>query len=131
MNLKDFIGGYKNHPVLFVGAGLSLRYLNSSYTWDGLLSYIAEKIKGSHEYYLDLKALCEKDGVYDFAKIASLLEGDFIECLKNDRDGEFKFVNDIFYKEMEKNNNISRFKIYISHLLSNGIYREDMVHEIL
>lgn len=32
MNNKDFIVKYKNHPVLFIGTGMSLRYLNNSYS---------------------------------------------------------------------------------------------------
>lgn len=27
MNIQEFISNYHNHPVLFVGTGLSLRYL--------------------------------------------------------------------------------------------------------
>lgn len=27
MNINDFISNYRNHPVLFVGTGISLRYL--------------------------------------------------------------------------------------------------------
>ena len=56
MNIVDFIGKYKNHPVLFIGTGLSLRYLDNAYTWDGLLSKIATELKGNNEYYLDIKS---------------------------------------------------------------------------
>jgi len=35
-----------------------------------------------------------------------------------------------FYKNMEKDINISRFKIYISELLSSIDFKEDMVEEI-
>ena len=41
MNIKDFVSNFSNHPVLFVGAGLSLRYLKNAYTWDGLLKKIS------------------------------------------------------------------------------------------
>jgi len=36
MNIIDFIKKYKNHPILFIGTGMSLRYLKNSYTWDNL-----------------------------------------------------------------------------------------------
>lgn len=36
MHIGDFIKNFTNHPVLFVGTGLSLRYLENSFTWDGL-----------------------------------------------------------------------------------------------
>ena len=52
MNIREFIGQYRNHPVLFIGAGISLRYLNNSHTWDGLLKYIAFELKGNNEFYL-------------------------------------------------------------------------------
>ncbi|CAB5502990.1 hypothetical protein THERMOS_1706 [Bathymodiolus thermophilus thioautotrophic gill symbiont] len=113
MKIKEFISRYRNHPVLFLGAGVSLRYLNNSYTWDGLLRHISKELKGNNEYYLDIKASCEVDGCYDFLKIASLIESDFNSSLLADRNGKFKNVNDVFYKNMEKDINHSRFKIYI------------------
>ena len=44
MNLKEFIGNFKSHPVLFIGTGISLRYLDNSYSWDGLLKHISNNI---------------------------------------------------------------------------------------
>jgi hypothetical protein len=73
MEIKNFISGYRNHPVLFLGAGISLRYLKNSYTWDGLLRHISSELKGNSEYYLDVKSSSEVDGQYDFLKIASIL----------------------------------------------------------
>lgn len=130
MNIKEFISNFKNHPVLFIGTGVSLRYLTNSYTWDGLLKKIAFDLKGNSEYYLDLKSTCQEDGVYNFEKLASLLENDFNETLKNDRNGEFKEVNDIFYKNMERGQNLSRFKIYISNIFSELEIRKDKNSEI-
>ncbi|WP_445364219.1 SIR2 family protein [Microbulbifer sp. ANSA003] len=130
MNIREFINQYRNHPVLFIGAGISLRYLVNSYTWDGLLKYIATEITGNAEFYLDIKSQCQIDGKYDFAMIATKLEHEFNNTLSADRNGKFKDVNDFFYEEMEKENNLSRFKIFISHLISNLDYREEMKDEI-
>lgn len=130
MNVKDFISGYKNHPVLFLGAGISLRYLKNSYTWDGLLRHISEELKGNSEYYLDIKSSCAVDGGYDYLRIASILEKDFNHDLLGDRNGKFKDVNDKFYENMEANISHSRFKIYISYLLKNVEIKEDMVGEV-
>ena len=47
---EEFISEFKNHPVLFVGTGLSLRYLKHSYTWDGLLEHISYELTGNDEY---------------------------------------------------------------------------------
>ena len=56
MNINEFISEFKNHPVLFVGTGLSLRYLKHSYTWDGLLEHISYELTENDEYYLNLKS---------------------------------------------------------------------------
>lgn len=50
MNIQEFISNYHNHPVLFVGTGLSLRYLKNSYSWDSLLQkgqWISMKIQNT------------------------------------------------------------------------------------
>src|SRR5690606_35781353 len=55
MDIFDFVGSYKNHPVLFIGSGFSLRYLNNSYNWPDLLEKISVDLTGSDEFYLDLR----------------------------------------------------------------------------
>lgn len=130
MEIKDFISQYRNHPVLFVGTGISLRYLSNSYTWDGLLEHIALECTGNIETYLDMKAKCLVDGKYDYTKIAEKLETLFNQMLEEDRNGKFKSINDIFYKEMANENYLSRFKIYISTLLSKLDYKESKSDEL-
>ena len=130
MNIREFISQYRNHPVLFIGTGVSLRYLKNSYTWDGLLKRVTLELKGNTEFYLDIKSECQIDGKYNFPKIATKLEAEFNKILGSDRNGKFKEVNDTFYEQMENENNLSRFKIYISKLLSELDYRESMIDEI-
>lgn len=130
MNIKDFILNYNNHPVLFIGTGMSLRYLKNSYTWDGLLSKIAFDLTENEEYYLDLKSKCYEKGKCKFDKLASLLESDFNEILSKDRHGKFETINNVFYENMRKEVHLSRFKIYISQLLSDVEHKEEMVEEI-
>jgi len=130
MNINEYISGYKNHPVLFVGTGISLRYLENSYTWDGLLCKVAFDLKGTKEFYLDIKSKSEEGGKYKFDKIATLLETEFNNDLSNDRNGKFKEINDIFYDNMEKGINLSRLKIYISKLLSEIEFKEEMLDEV-
>ena len=48
LNIKEFVSRYHNHPVLFIGTGISLRYLNNSYTWDGILSKISYDLTGGN-----------------------------------------------------------------------------------
>ncbi|KJZ15400.1 hypothetical protein TW85_05000 [Marinomonas sp. S3726] len=130
MNIREFIGKYRNHPVLFVGAGISLRYLNNAFTWNGLLKHVAYELKGNNEFYLDIKAECQSNGKYDYTKLATKLEQEFNTDLGRDRNGKFKEVNDIFYREMENENYLSRFKIYISQLVSELNYKEAMNEEL-
>ena len=130
MNIKNFISNYKNHPVLFIGTGISLRYLKNSYTWDGLLKQVSFELTNNEEFYLDIKSRSEEKGKFKFEKIATLLEDEFKIRLEEDRNGKFKEVNDIFYKNMRDNLKISRFKIYIALLFSKLEYREEMSAEI-
>lgn len=130
MHIREFITNFTNHPVLFIGTGISLRYLENSFTWDGLLSHISKSIKGSDEFYYDLKSKYEKDGTFDYSKIAKDLEFEFNEVVKKDREGAFKEINDQFYENMKYDVNISRFKLYISQLLSQYKVRSSQVNEI-
>lgn len=130
MNIQDFIGNFHNHPVLFIGTGMSLRYLENSYTWDDLLSKVSRDFIGNNEYYLDVKSKCENGGSYDYPKIASTIEKDFNDHLLNNRNGTFKHINDIFYENMEAGRNLSRFKIYLSEVLGKIEINEAKEEEI-
>lgn len=130
MKINDFIQQFTNHPVFFVGTGLSLRYLENSFTWDGLLSFISKNLKGSDEFYYDLKSRHETNGTFNYPNIAQGLEDEFNSILMNDRNGVFKEINDWFYKNMEKDINVSRFKLYISSLLTNYVIRAEKTEEI-
>lgn len=130
MDINDFFSKYRNHPVLFIGTGFSLRYLKNSYTWDGLLKKIIFELYGNNEKYLDIKSNCEERGKYKYDRIASIIEKEFNEKLINDRNGKFKKINDIFYQKMDNEENLSRFKIYISELLRDNELKEDKTEEI-
>lgn len=130
MNIKDFISNYKNHPILFIGTGVSLRYLKKSYTWDGLLCHIGSELKNNKEYYLDIKSSCAVGDKYDYSKIAGKIEQEFTNALITDRDGKFKEVNDRFYELMTRGENVSRLKLYISMVLSSLEAKEEMSDEI-
>nr|WP_319217755.1 SIR2 family protein [uncultured Trichococcus sp.] len=131
MNINDFVGKFTNHPVLFIGTGISLRYLDNSYTWDGLLRKISLDLYGNLETYFDIKGEHVLEDSFNYPAIASRIEADFNSFLIMNRDGKFKFVNDIYYKHMENNSHISRFKIYLSELFSSMVYRESKSEELL
>jgi hypothetical protein len=130
MNIGQFIRNFTNHPVFFVGTGLSLRYLENSFTWDGLLASISRSIKGTDEFYYDLKSDCTTATGYDYPTIAKTLEAEFNEVLRRDRNGPFKNINDMFYANAEKQITISRFKLYISEILKNYSIRASQIQEV-
>lgn len=134
MNVNSFIQNYKNHPVLFIGAGFSLRYLSNSYTWDGLLKHISFELTGNNEKFLDLKSNSQNSNdSYSYEQIASELEHQFNDYLSHsdNRNGKFKYINDEFYKKMEEEEiNTSRFKIYISLLFQELTLKDEMHEEI-
>lgn len=130
MTIQEFITQYRNHPILFVGTGISLRYLKNSFTWDDLLSKISFELTENSEYYFDVKAQCHKNGKFDYLKIANFIEDRFNEVLQEERNGKFKHINDIFYENMAKGINLSRFKIYIAELFSKLEFKEDMSDEL-
>ncbi|WP_462412677.1 hypothetical protein [Neobacillus sp. Marseille-QA0830] len=100
MRIGEFIGKFTNHPVLFIGTGMSLRYINNSFTWDGLLGYICRELKGNNEFFYDLKFKYHTNGEYDYPKIASDIEDVFETELQRDRNGKFKEINDLFYEKI-------------------------------
>ena len=130
MDIKYFFSQYKNHPVLFIGAGISLRYLKNSFNWDGLLLKISLEIFENEEAYLYIKSKYEKNGEFDYTLIGRDLEKAFNDALAKERHGKFKDINDEFYSLMKSGVNVSRFKIYISYLLKNYQINELMEQEI-
>ncbi|WP_212746527.1 MULTISPECIES: SIR2 family protein [unclassified Pseudoalteromonas] len=95
-----------------------------------MLKHIVTELTGDVEFYLDIKSQCQDEGKYDYSIIASKVEEAFNYTLSQDRNGKFKQINDIFYEEMIKDNNLSRFKIYISQLLSKLDYRDSKLAEV-
>ena len=130
MNINEFIGSYHNHPILFIGTGISLRYLSNSYSWDGLLEKISTDLTGDNEFFYNVKGECFSDGKFSYDQIAAKVESAFNHSLKEDRTGKFSHINDIFFENMKNGINTSRFKIYIAQLLSSLEYREEMKEEL-
>lgn len=125
MNISKFIRQFRNHPVLFVGTGLSLRYLENSFSWDELLKKICFELKGNNEFYYDVKSNHCYDGKYKYDEIASDIEQEFNSALVMDRNGKFKHINDLFYCNMEKGVNISRFKLYVAEIFKELKYKDN------
>lgn len=131
MQVQKFINNFRNHPVMFIGTGLSLRYLDNSYSWEDLLKKIALSFEPNEEYYLDIKADYMTAYGCDYEKVATRLEQDFNKHLQDNRNGKLKYINDIFYENMKKDINISRFKLYIADLLKDTSLKDSMLEEIV
>lgn len=114
--LQKQIDKVGNHPFLFVGAGLSKRYLKVE-NWEELLRHFATQIDGDefkYDYYIN-----SIDEQYDYygiqPQIATLLEKDYnLAVLSKDEFKEFRNRN----RELIKNR-ISPFKIAIAEHLEN------------
>lgn len=132
MKIEEFLRAYENHPVLFVGTGISLRYLRNSYTWDGLLKKISADLYSNNEKYLDIKYSCRLSTGYDYAKVAEIIENDFNNVVSQpeNREGKFKSVNDMFYESMAKGIPINRFKYYLTTLLKDDKFDDNKQNEI-
>lgn len=131
MNIKEFVGSFKSHPVLFVGTGLSLRYLNNSHNWDSLLKSIYKIVDTNDEKYLDIKAKYIIDNnVFDFPKIGTDVENIFNHYLKENRNGTLKNINDEYYKSIKNGKPISRFKLYIASVLKDLEFKTSQKDEI-
>lgn len=62
-----------------------------------------------------------------------MLEEEFNKALEQDRNGNFREINDLFYEKMRENVCLSRFKIYIAELLKSGnkkIEKEEELGEL-
>ncbi|MGU3290208.1 SIR2 family protein [Acinetobacter radioresistens] len=128
MQLSDFFSGMRNHPILFLGTGFSLRYLTQSYTWYDLLKKISDDLYGDPRKFLDLVDNCYVDGKSSLELVAERLESNFNQLSADDP--RFEDVNNIFYEYMAKNIRYSRFKIYICKLLENISEKEEMSSEL-
>ncbi|WP_304736985.1 SIR2 family protein [uncultured Desulfovibrio sp.] len=128
MNISTFISDYTNYPVLFIGTGLTLRYLTNSYSWDSLLKKIAFDITGDEHYYLDIKSKYMKNSQCDYAKIATDIESDFNKQTQSKQ--EFDSINELFYKNIAHGISVSRFKLYIANILKELNFRTEMNEEI-
>lgn len=131
MEIKDFVSRFNSHPVLFIGTGISLRYLNNSFTWDSVLEKISNIVYQNEEYYLDIKARYPlNNGGFDYPKIATVIEKVFNEKLQNERNGDFSYINDLYYKTIKEGKPISRFKLYLAHLFTELNYNTEKRNEL-
>lgn len=125
MKVNEFINQFKNHPIIFMGAGMTQRYYENAYNWDQLLSKLCFDLFGEEETYLNIKY----DEKKNYPVIASRIEEEYDKVLKRDRNGKFKHINDLFFERTRKDApQCSRMKLYLSELIS-GLKVKDGVKE--
>lgn len=128
MDISTFISNYTNYPVLFIGTGLTLRYLENSYSWDSLLKKIAFDISGDEHYYLDIKSRYIKNFQCEYSKIATDIERDFDSYIQDKK--RFNSINKFFYEKIKQGISVSRFKLYIANILKDLDFKTEMNDEI-
>jgi len=124
--ISEFISKFRTHPILFIGAGISLRYYEKAYSWESLLKTIATDLnKGNAQLYLDLRnKAMDAQGTCDYPSLATALEEEIDIRLKDSSSKEdsipqiWGVVNKVFYETAENNRKTSRLKIWVKELLS-------------
>lgn len=136
MKIEQFINKFQNHPILFIGTGMSLRYLENSFSWENLLKNISEKISGNSFHFQDLKnkAYSKTSKTYDYALLASIIEQELDEVAEympgTQKPEYINEINEIYYSSMQKGIHASRLKICISNMLRDIQYRDSMKDEL-
>lgn len=131
MSISEFVSNFKNHIILFVGTGMSLRYFEKSYSWMDLLESSVIDLTGSKEDFLIIKNRHFMNGSYDLPAMAGEIDTLFTQRLEGEREGKFKEINDMFFEQVEKGIKSSRFKIYLSELLHENQPKEDKQEELV
>lgn len=131
MKILELLKEKNEYPIIFIGSGMSIRYLEEYPNWENLLKTIWSEIKND-DYFkeiFNLKIQIKKevknlkDKELDFLvniKIASKIEKIFIDKFSN---GEIE-IEGINYEKVVKEN-INPFKYYLSNKFLNYKVREN------
>ncbi len=133
-NILDLLVSRNEFPILFIGSGISKRYLKEYPSWEGLLKGIWSDIHNGSDFYAHLGTLkneLEESGITDdidfhvYVKVAEEIEHEikthfFSE--KMDIDG---LTAELAYK-----NSISPFKFLLSNIFSKAEYWPDKNDEL-
>ena len=129
MTLEDIVNNFNTTPFLFVGSGLSKRYLDLP-NWNGLLRHFAEKIRNDefiYEYYLNK---CRTSANYAdklLPHVASAIQQDF---------DDFWFIKPSFRSTSvevlkQVHNGVSPFKAEVAeYIRTSGKLQEKYAEEI-
>ena len=79
MTLTEIVNGFNTTPFLFIGSGMSRRYLELP-NWESLLKHFAEQIRNdkfAYQYYVNKASVGNSSMI--LPRVASLIESDFNE----------------------------------------------------
>lgn len=131
MEIKDFIKNFKTYPILFIGTGISLRYLEESFSWEQLLQKICFLIYENDTEFYDLRSDFKIDARnYDYIKFATFLEKCTNDIIRKNKE-KFCDINELFYEYSKNNKEVSRFRLLISKLLKSTSQKKENEGEIL
>ena len=132
--IKDIIEN-NSYPIVFIGSGMSKRYLENFPTWDALLKEYWEQIKESISIF-QFKRSLKKSEIPETTKE---LEKDFLVNVKTATYIQQRF-DDLFYDgiisvegltyEEAYSNDISPFKYSIAQRFSKYKIKDEMRDEI-
>lgn len=115
--IKDILNIHDTLPILFVGAGLSRRYLGLE-NWEGLLRYLAQRISdnefGFEMYNSMAKSSTIQVGLYQ--KIAELIGNDFSKNWFVD--DKFKEIRELYRDDIK--NKVEPIKIEIAKYIKDN-----------
>ena len=119
--IKNAIQITGHHPFLFVGSGISKRYLNTE-KWDELLKVFCTEFSGNDfQYNIYANEVDAKDYYGMQPAIANLLEKDYSRAvLSKEKYNSFRTAH-----KQELLNNVSALKIAISQHLANPVLPEN------
>jgi hypothetical protein len=112
--LDKIVKGFKAPPFLFVGSGLSRRYLGTP-SWQELLDHLISMIavdKYSHSMYID-DATDKKSGEINLPKLASIITEDFKAKWRDDK--SFRTNDPELLKQVEAG--VKPIKAEVAHYL--------------
>lgn len=128
MTIEDVINKFSTTPFLFVGSGISRRYLNLP-DWKGLLKHFSRLIYNDEFAYnvfeSQAKTLPCKSGI--MPKVAELIQNEFDQ--KWFKDPSIRTVNEEMIDQIH--NGLSPFKAELANYITqNSILNGDYIEEI-
>lgn len=126
--ISNSIRNTGHHPFLFVGSGISKRYLNSE-KWDELLKFFCTELNGNEfQYNVYASQLDENDYYGQQPAIASLLEKDYNHAVLTSP--KYEIFRNKYRNELQ--NKVSALKIAVSnHLSKYTLPKESIEIELL